>query len=247
MAAGRRIGYRGGSTAMTAARPRILLVEDDPRTSASIALYLRHAGYETVQVADGLSALETASAMRPDLVVLDLMLPGLDGFEVCRTLRAASGVPVIMLTARALEEDKLRGLDSGADDYVTKPFSPRELVARVGAVLRRVRPAQTVLRCGDVEIDLGMRAVRRNGAPVPLTVTEFRLLEALASTPGRPFSRAELAERALAHDTDALDRTIDVHVMNLRRKLDPDRTRGRSIVATVFGIGYRLETADDGR
>ena len=218
----------------------VLIVEDDPRTSASVALYLRHAGYEVAQAADGAAALEAAAALRPDLVVLDLMLPGLDGFEVCRTLRAASRVPVIMLTARSLEDDKLRGLDSGADDYVTKPFSPRELVARVTAVLRRTRPAVDVIRCGGVEIDLALRRVRRGHQAVPLTTAEFRLLEVLASTPGRAFTRAELAERAFGHDHDALDRTIDAHIKNLRRKLDPSRT-GPPIVATVFGTGYRLE------
>ena len=218
----------------------VLIVEDDPRTSASVALYLRHAGYDVAQAADGPAALEAAAALRPDLVVLDLMLPGLDGFEVCRTLRAASRVPVIMLTARSLEGDKLRGLDSGADDYVTKPFSPRELVARVQAVLRRARPAVDVIRCGDVEIDLALRRVRRGDRAVPLTTAEFRLLEVLASTPGRAFTRAELAERAFGHDHDALDRTIDAHIKNLRRKLDPSRARP-PIVATVFGTGYRLE------
>lgn len=145
-------------------KPRILIVEDDPRTAASVALYLRHAGYDVVEARDGLSALDVAAAERPDLVVLDLMLQGVDGFEVCRTLRQSGSTPVIMLTARAVEEDKLRGLESGADDYVTKPFSPRELVARVGAVLRRVKPRAAVVRCGDVEVDLELRQVRRAGA-----------------------------------------------------------------------------------
>ena len=225
-------------------RQRILIVEDDARTSASVALYLRHAGYEAVEVADGIAALEAAARLRPDLVVLDLMLPGMDGFEICRTLRAASGVPVIMLTARALEDDKLRGLDSGADDYVTKPFSPRELVARVSAVLRRSGPPMEIVRCGDVEIDLGLRCVRRQGAQVPLTAAEFNLLEVLATTPGRAFTRAELAERAFGHDHDAFDRTIDAHIKNLRRKLDPSPARRQSIVATVFGTGYRLGSSD---
>jgi DNA-binding response OmpR family regulator len=148
-----------------------------------------------------------------------------------------------MLTARAMEEDKLRGLESGADDYVTKPFSPRELVARVNAVLRRARPGGQVVRIDDVEIDCELRQVRRGGEPVAVTAAEFRLLEVLASTPGRAFTRAELAERAFGPDHDALDRTIDVHVMNLRRKLDPNRTRPQSIVATVFGTGYRLGTS----
>ena len=224
----------------------ILIVEDDARTSASVALYLRHAGYEAVQVADGPSALIAAADLRPDLIVLDLMLPGLDGLEVCRTLRRAMNVPVIMLTARAPEEDKLRGLESGADDYVTKPFSPRELVARIAAVLRRAGPPLDVVTCGDVAIDVGARQVRRGGSPVPVTATEFRLLEVLASAPGRAFTRSELAERALDHDRDALERTVDVHVMNLRRKLEPAGARRASVIATVFGIGYRLGRGGDG-
>ena len=223
----------------------ILIVEDDPRTSASIALYLRHAGYEAVQVADGRAALESAVDVRPDLIVLDLMLPGVDGVEVCRALRQTSNVPVIMLTARTMEEDKLRGLESGADDYVTKPFSPRELVARIGAVLRRTQPGTPVVSAGDLEIDVEKRLVRRAGEPVPLTATEFRLLEVMALAPGRAFTRSELAERAFGHDHDALDRTIDVHVMNLRRKLDPERARRSSVIATVFGIGYRFDAKPD--
>jgi len=229
-------------------KPRILIVEDDPRTSASVALYLRHAGYDVAEARDGLSALDAAASQRPDLVVLDLMLPGLDGFEVCRTLREAGPTPVIMLTARAMEDDKLRGLESGADDYVTKPFSPRELVARIGAVLRRAKPAAAVIRCGDIEVDLALRQVRRAGVPVSLTATELRLIEALASAPGRAFTRSELADRAFGHGHEALERTIDVHVMNLRRKLKPERSRGSAVILTVFGTGYRLAVMDsDGR
>jgi DNA-binding response OmpR family regulator len=224
----------------SASRSRILVVEDDARTSAALELYLKHAGYEVEAVADGSEALARAAATPPSLVVLDLMLPGVDGLEVCRTLRRASRVPIIMLTARSTEADKLRGLDSGADDYVTKPFSPRELVARVGAVLRRVQPPRTNLRAGDVEIDLDKREVRHQGLPVPLTATEFRLLEVLASTPGRAFTRTELAERAFGHDHDAMERTIDVHIMNLRRKIEPGRSRRPGVIVTVFGTGYRL-------
>jgi len=154
---------------------------------------------------------------------------------------------VSMLTARAMEDDKLRGLDSGADDYVTKPFSPRELVARIGAVLRRARPAAAVIRCGDVEVDLALRQVRRAGVPVSLTATEFRLIEALASAPGRAFTRSELADRAFGHGHEALERTIDVHVMNLRRKLEPERSRRSAVILTVFGTGYRLGSHTDGR
>jgi DNA-binding response OmpR family regulator len=222
-------------------RGRILVVDDDPRTSASIALYLRHAGYDVDVAADGAAALVAAAATPPDLLVLDLMLPEIDGLDVCRTLRARSAVPIIMLTARSTEADTVRGLESGADDYVTKPFSPRELVARVTAVLRRTRPASGIVRIGDVEIDMGLRQVRRKGEAVAVTATEFRLLEALASVRGRAFTRAELAERAFGHDYDGLERTIDVHVMNLRRKLERGRGTPPALIVTVFGVGYRLE------
>ncbi len=227
-------------------KPRILVVEDDPRTSASVALYLRHAGYDVEQASTGTEALARAAASPPDLLVLDVMLPGADGIEVCRTLRARSSVAIIMLTARSVEEDRLRGLEAGADDYVTKPFSPRELVARVQAVLRRARPSRASVRIGQVEIDPARREVRRGGRPVAVTAAEFKLLEALLSIPGRAFTRSELAERAFGHDHDALDRTIDAHVMNLRRKLE--RTRSKpEVILTVFGTGYRLAGGDDGR
>ena len=226
-------------------KSRILIVEDDPRTSASVALYLRHAGYDVDVASSGTEALERAASRPPDLLVLDVMLPGLDGVEVCRALRARSEVAIIMLTARTVEEDRLRGLEAGADDYVTKPFSPRELVARVGAVLRRARPARPPVRIGEVEIDLLLREVRRAGRPVPVTATEFKLLEVLLSVPGRAFTRDELAERAFGHDHDALERTIDAHIMNLRRKLERDRARP-AVIVTVFGTGYRLGADADG-
>ena len=225
-------------------KSRILVVEDDPRTSASVTLYLRHAGYDVDVAASGPEALERAAATPPDLLVLDVMLPGIDGIEVCRTLRARSNVAIIMLTAKTIEEDRLRGLDAGADDYVTKPFSPRELVARVGAVLRRAKPFRQPIRIADVEIDPELREVRRSGRTVAVTTTEFKLLEVLMSVPGRAFTREELAERAFGHDHGALDRTIDVHIMNLRRKLERDRSRPLVIV-TVFGTGYRLGGGPD--
>lgn len=224
-------------------KSRILVVEDDPRTSAAVALYLRHAGYDVDVVSSGPDALERAAAVRPDLLVLDVMLPGVDGIEVCRALRARTDVAIIMLTARAIEDDRLRGLEAGADDYVTKPFSPRELVARVGAVLRRAKPVRRTVRIADVEINLALREVRRGGRAVAVTATEFRLLEALLSVPGRAFTREELAERAFGHDHEALDRTIDAHIMNLRRKLERDRTNP-DVIVTVFGTGYRLGVPD---
>jgi DNA-binding response OmpR family regulator len=220
-------------------RSRVLVVEDNARTQEAMALYLRHAGYEVDLAATGPDALALAAERQPDLIVLDLMLPGLSGLDVCRTLRARTEVPIIMVTARTTEEDKLEGLRSGADDYVTKPFSPRELVARVATVLRRARPTPRVIAAGGIEIDLSSREVRRDGAVVPMTPAEFRLLEVLASNPGRAWSRAELAERAFGHDYEALDRTIDAHVMNLRRKLEGNRAKPE-LIQTVFGVGYRF-------
>lgn len=226
-------------------KSRILIVEDDPRTSASVALYLRHGGYEVAIAAGGREALDEAARTPPDLVVLDVMLPGIDGLEVCRTLRSRTDVPIIMLSARSIEEDRLRGLEAGADDYVTKPFSRRELVARVAAVLRRAKPATSVVRIGELEIDARLRDVRRAGVPVELTATEFRLLAALLSVPGRAFTRAELSERAFGHEHEAQERTIDAHIMNLRRKLDPERTMP-GVIRTVFGTGYRIEAGRNG-
>jgi DNA-binding response OmpR family regulator len=220
-------------------KARILVVDDNARTRDAIALYLRHAGYAVDFAADGSEALTAAASRPPDLIVLDLMLPGLDGLDVCRTLRMRTDVPIIMVTARTSEEDTLEGLRSGADDYIAKPFSPRELAARVATVLRRARPAGRTIEAGRVTIDLTAREVRRDGVPVPMTPAEFRLLEVLASNPGRAWTRVDLGERAFGHDYDALDRTIDAHVMNLRRKLERDRSRPE-LIQTVFGIGYRF-------
>lgn len=204
-------------------RHKVLVVDDDRKTVAMIWLYLEHEGYEVLSAFDGQQALATTQTQRPDLIVLDLMLPQVGGLEVCRQLRTESRVPIVMLTARATEADKLRGLDLGADDYVTKPFSPRELVARVRAVLRRVEPMNltggTVIRRKNIEVDSSRREVRVRGNPVSLTPTEFKLLEALIKAPGRVFSRQELVEKALGWDYDGLDRTVDAHVMNLRRKI----------------------------
>src|SRR5829696_552215 len=173
-------------------RSRVLVVDDNARTQDAIVLYLRHAGYEVEAAATGPDALAAAAERQPDLIVLDLMLPGLSGLDVCRTLRERTDVPIIMVTARTAEEDKLEGLRSGADDYVTKPFSPRELVARVATVLRRARRGPRLIRAGDVEIDLTGREVRRGGAIVATTPAEFRLLEVLASNPGRAWTRTAL-------------------------------------------------------
>ena len=233
---------------MLAKGQKILVVEDDRKAVATIRLYLEHDGFEVAAAYDGRRGLELLQANRYDLLILDLMLPEVDGLELCRRVRDESSTPIIMLTARTTEEDKLRGLEMGADDYVSKPFSPRELTARVRAVLRRAAPARqadaAVLHFKDLAIDLQNRDVRRRGRPVPLTPTEFRLLEIFARSPKRTFTRQELVERALGWDYDGMERTIDAHIRNLRKKLDLDPSRS-SHITTVFGVGYKLaDTAE---
>src|SRR5919204_3079714 len=213
---------------------KVLVVDDDKKTAELIRLYLERDGYRVLAAHDGAEALELARYRQPDLIVLDLMLPAVDGLDVCRILRAESKVPIIMLTARTTEEDKLLGLDLGADDYVTKPFSPRELVARVRAVLRRVedpsgeRPGPSRLRCGDLLVDFVRHEARLRDALIHLTPKEFKLLETLAKEPGRAFSRVDLLERVFGFDYEGLERTVDVHVMNLRKKIEPDSAQPRS-------------------
>lgn len=222
---------------------RVLVVDDDVKTVELVKLYLNRDGYRVLTAHDGLEALRLAREGHPDLIVLDLMLPGLDGLGVCRTLRDESDVPIIMLTARTTDQDKLTGLDLGADDYVTKPFSPRELAARVRAVLRR-RPGEQPggpleIRRGDLVVNFLKRQVFLGGSPVNLTPTEFSILWALAKEPGRVFSRAQLIEEAVGYDFEGFDRTIDVHVFNLRRKLERAPGAPR-LIETVYGGGYRF-------
>ena len=223
---------------MTRAR-RVLIVEDEPKTAASIEVYLRHAGFRTEIARSGLEGLQRARDGKPDLIVLDVMLPELGGLEVCKVVRRESPVPIILLTARSTEDDKLLGLELGADDYVTKPFSPRELVARVRVVLRRCEPPEDRLVSGDLALDPVARELTVRGEPVALTATEFRLVEVLMRSPGRVFSRDELTRRALGDSHDALDRTIDVHIKNVRKKIEVDRANPTRIV-TVFGLGYKF-------
>jgi len=218
---------------------RILVVEDDVKTAAAIDVYLRHAGFRTELARTGPDGLDKARGCKPDLAIVDVMLPGFDGLELCRRVRAESALPIIMLTARSTEDDKLLGLELGADDYVTKPFSPRELVARVRAVLRRLEPPAEPLACGDLVIDPAAREVRVRGAAVALTAAEYRLLETFARAPGRVFGRDELLRRAFGDAYDGLDRTIDVHIKNLRKKIEVDRANPKRLV-TVFGLGYKL-------
>lgn len=223
---------------------KILVVDDDKKTVDLIQLYLEKDGYRVLAAYDGQRALELARQKRPDLIVLDLMLPAVDGLDVCRILRGESKVPIIMLTARATEEDKLLGLDLGADDYVTKPFSPRELLARVRAVLRRVAEAEDKgppqLRYDALVVDLVRHEVRLGEEPVHLTPREFKLLETLARAPGRAFTRLELLDAVFGFDYEGLERTVDVHVMNLRKKIEPEPDQPRYVI-TVPGVGYRFE------
>ncbi len=219
-------------------RRTVLLAEDDAKTAASLRLYLEHAGHRVVVAEDGEAALAAAERERPDVVLLDWMLPRRDGLEVCRALRASSPVPILMLTARGLEEDKLRALYQGADDYVVKPFSPREVVARVHAALRRAGGERT-LQAGRVVLDPQARTASLDGTVLSLTGAELRVLEALMRAAGRVLARGTLVERALSSD-EASERTVDVHVARLRRKVGD--AAGVKIV-TVYGAGYRLDVA----
>ncbi len=220
----------------------ILVVDDEPQITRLAQDYLVRDGFRVLVAGDGGTALALARREQPDLVVLDLNLPGMDGLEVCRTLRRASDVPIVMLTARAEETDRLIGLELGADDYIVKPFSPRELVARVRAVLRRARGEvrqPQVMRAGPLEIDLEGHSVRRNGEAVPLTRSEFSLLAVLAQNPGAVFSREQLLERIHGVAYDGFDRSVDSHIKNLRRKIETDPL-DPELVLTVYGIGYKF-------
>ncbi len=219
----------------------ILVVDDERDLVESVSDYLRQAGYRPIGALDGATALAEFDAHRPDLVILDLGLPDVDGLDVAREIRRRAQVPIIMLTARAQEVDRIVGLELGADDYITKPFSPRELVLRVQAVLRRsAGPApEAPVRIGDLLVDLAGREVRWNGAPVELTPTEFDLLAFLVRRPNRVFTRLELLREVQGYTTPALARNIDNHVMNLRRKIEPDPTHPQ-IIRTVYGVGYKL-------
>ncbi len=220
----------------------ILVVEDEPELLRALRGYLEQAGYRVVGAGDGQTALTVFRHERPDLILLDVMLPGMDGIEVCKRLRRSSDVPVIMLTARVDEADRVVGLEVGADDYVLKPFSPREVVARVRALLRRaegrVVASPDVIRAGDLVIDLARYQASVAGDPVDLTPTELDLLATLAAEPGRAFSREQLIG-VLDADYVMSDRTIDSHIKNLRAKIEPNPRRPRYIL-TVYGVGYKL-------
>jgi two-component system alkaline phosphatase synthesis response regulator PhoP len=224
----------------------ILVVDDEPRIVKQARDYLEHSGFRVVEAGDGKTVLALARRERPDLVVLDLNLPGLDGLDVCRALRRESDVPIIMLTARVEEADRLIGLELGADDYIVKPFSPRELVARVRVILRRVQGnlrQSGLLRAADLEIDLNGHRVTRAGEPIQLSRTEFNLLAILAQHPGQTLTRAQLVDRLHNAAYEGFDRSIDAHIKNLRRKLEPNPSQPRYVL-TVFGVGYRFTDAE---
>ena len=224
----------------------ILVVDDEPKIVELARDYLEHAGFAVVSASNGMEALARARTERPDLIVLDLGLPKLDGLDVARALRTGGAVPIVILTGRSDESDKLVGLELGADDYVTKPFSPKELVARVRAVLRRterpVTPSE-LIRCGDVTVDVPRLRVTVGTRNVELTPTEFQLLAALAREPGRVFTRSQLLDTVRGVAVESYERAIDAHVKNIRRKLEPDH-REPYYLQTVHGVGYRFRDDD---
>ena len=226
---------------------KILIIEDDPDTARLVGLYLQREGHRVLSASDGADGLRQARASKPDLVVLDLMLPGMSGMDICRELRSESTIPIVMLTARVEEADMLGGLESGADDYVTKPFSPRVLVARIKAVLRRtareaLEHGPEEISHGDLTLDLKRRSVSMAGKATQLTPTEFRLLSMFMREPGRTFTRGQIIDRVFGYDFDGYDRTVDAHVANLRKRLS-EGGNGAKCVHTVYGVGYRFGDA----
>ncbi|WP_436524251.1 response regulator transcription factor [Actinoplanes sp. HUAS TT8] len=221
----------------------VLVAEDDPKQAELVQRYLEHEGHAVIVVGDGRAALEEIRQNPPDLLVLDVMMPRVDGLDVCRILRRDSELPVLMLTARSGEDDLLLGLDLGADDYMTKPYSPRELAARVRTLLRRNRPGvraqDPVLRVGNLQVDPVRHEVRADGRPVTCTPGEFHLLRTMAAEPGRVFTREMLLRHLHGFDAYVTARTVDVHVMNLRRKIESDPRRPTRLL-TVYGVGYKL-------
>ena len=225
--------------------PTVLVVDDEMKITRLIRDYLEQAGFFVATASDGAGAIASARQLKPDLIVLDLGLPNIDGLDVIRALRRGSNVPVVVVTARADEADRIVGLELGADDYIVKPFSPKELVARVRAVLRRADAARTgaeIIRAGAITIDVPRREVRLEDKIVNLTATEFDLLYALARQPGRVFTRGQLLEAVHGVAFDAYERAIDAHVKNIRRKLEPEPQHPR-LLLTVHGIGYKLADA----
>lgn len=219
----------------------VLVVEDEPRLAAVLRDYLHAAGYRSDWIGDGAQVMDAFHAQRPDLVLLDIMLPGRDGVDLCRAIRAESEVPVIMVTARVEEIDRLLGLEVGADDYICKPFSPKEVIARVGAVLRRTRHGQPDPPVAGLAIDAAAGRALLHGQVLDLTAVEFRLLRTLLGSPGRIWSREQLLDQLYADHRIVTDRTVDSHVRNLRRKLH-DAGLADDPIRSIYGMGYRLET-----
>jgi len=231
------------------ANKRVLVVDDDVKIVELVKMYLNRDGYNVITANDGTDALRLARQARPDLIVLDIMLPGIDGLEICKNLRKESSVPIILLTAKTTEEDRIIGLDLGADDYVTKPFSPKELAARVRAVFRRMpddslQMGPEELAFGDLTINFPKHEAYFESKPLNLTPVEFKLLGVMIREPSRVFSRAQLVEKVMGYDFDGFDRTIDVHILNLRRKLEPDPGHPQ-FIKTVYGSGYKFTGGTD--
>lgn len=221
---------------------KILIVEDETKIARTVRLYLEQAGFQVTMIHDGALAMPAFRHEQPDLIVLDLMLPNVDGLDICRQVRRASSVPIIMLTSRSEEADKLIGLELGADDYITKPFSPREVVARVRAVLRRAQGSEqpaSIITAGDVTVNLDRHMATIGGNPIDLTPIEFSLLTAFVRHPGRAFTRLQLLEELGDPAYDGYERTIDQHIKNLRAKLGDDARNPRHIL-TVYGVGYKF-------
>ena len=230
---------------MSDLQKKILVVDDEPQIVKVLHAYLEKEGYQVVTAGDGRVALSVFDREKPDFVILDLNLPGMDGFDVCREIRRESTVPILMLTARVEEMDKLMGLEFGADDYVVKPFSPREVVARVRTIFKRVNPAALqgdVIDAGKLIIDIGKHTVTLDGNFIDLTPTEFQILVVLARNPKRVFSRLQIMEQTQGSAFEGYERTIDAHIKNLRNKLEPD-PKNPVFVQTVFGLGYKFETS----
>jgi DNA-binding response OmpR family regulator len=222
---------------------KILIVDDEKKIVEIIKAYLEREGFQTISAFDGKKAIDLALSLRPDLVILDLMLPEVSGWDVCRAIRKVSEVPIIMLTAKDEVTDKIVGLEMGADDYITKPFDTKELVSRVRAVLRRTESStvkRSVISIADLVIDMDKRTVRRGEAEVDLTHNEFDILRIMAENPGHVFTRMQLLDKVQGDAYEGYERTIDSHIKNLRKKIEPDPEHPRHII-TVFGVGYKLE------
>lgn len=232
---------------MNKTNKKILIVDDEPQILKVLQAYLEKEGYQVFSSIDGTAALTLFDLEKPDFVILDLNLPGMDGLDVCREIRRESNVPIMMLTARVEEVDKLIGLELGADDYVIKPFSPREVVARIRTIFKRVNPndqVSEIIKAGNLVIDLGQHTVELENKSIDLTPTEFQILVTLAKNPKRVFSRLQIMENAQGDAFEGYERTIDAHIKNLRNKLEPD-PRNPVYIQTVFGLGYKFELNDN--